>query len=763
MTPGDLTDQPLTPGLRAPDKVHAPSARKGHEAGAVAALEPNEPTRSARQRLRLAVAARAAIDHPNLMRAWPLGEGDGRLFVAFAPCPHPSLTERLAAAPLEPTECTRILEGAAAGVDALSQAALVARDLTPSRVLLDPEHGCVLMDLGIPPELLRRVSPEEDPDLAFRSPEELERKPVDLQSGVYALGAMFFTALTGVPPGNHSARIQEARRRLSDRRIGLSGEIDPVLARALARDPVERYATPEALSRGVAAAVGANLAPKGVPSSRNGQEQQRLPESRAASLQRNGNRPPTAVRSRARPVPPADQTHRRTDRSAISPVPPRAEPRPPSRQAHLVATHIPAAARRCAALIATLLALAGIAVRRGHALPRQLAGVVGPMASSVASATSAATSRGAKVGWPLFLRACRLAQAGIQQGTMSAAAAASRALVRLKRSLPSVAQATRRRIDRFARDGSRLGSRLMRSGIASQRSSHRRRLLPAVGAIVASALSGIALGRAFGPEEGPSTVNRSGLTVQLPSGWEPAALDPGLPRLSSAIAAAPSGQAGAGFVAAKLRSLAAAERMLESVQRESDGRTRVRLGGLDAWQYGGLRLRPHVVGTGYLVPTTDGAVLGLCHAPTSGAPVSHAECKRAATTLGVRGERPLPLSSADRSNERVVRVIATLSASRSEGRRRLKAAELGRGQARAATSLKRSHERAARSLDSIAALENGHSLGSLSAALRKAAAAYGRLADAALLSDRPAYRDAGLAVVREEEALRRELSRTGGA
>jgi hypothetical protein len=649
------------------------------------------------------------------MRAWPVGEGDGRLFVAFEPCPHPSLTQRLAAAPLEPTECARILEGAAAGVDALSQRALVARDLTPSGVLLDPEHGCVLMDLGIPPELLRRVPPEQDPDLAFRSPEELERKPVDLQSGVYALGAMFFTALTGLPPGNHSARIEEASRRPSDRRIGLSREIDPVVARALARDPAKRYATPEALSRAVAAAVGANLAPKRVISSCNGRA---LPKRRAESPQRNGGRPATALRSSAHPV------------------------------------------------IATLLALAGVAARRGHALLRQLAGVVGPMAGSGASAAAAATRRGAKVVWALFLRACRLVQAGIQRGTVAAAAAASRArraLVRLKRSLPSVAQETGGRIDRFARDGWRLGNRLMRSGTAGQRSSHRRFLLPAVGAIVASALCGIALGRAFEPEEGPSTVSRSGLTVQLPRGWEPAALDPGLPMLSSAIAAAPSGQAGAGFVAAKFRSLAAAERMLESIQRESDGRTQVRLGGLDAWQYAGLRPQPHVIGTGYLVPTTDGAVLEICHAPTGEARVRQAECKRAATTLGFRGERPLPLSSADRSNERVVRVIATLRASRSEGRRRLRAAELGGGQAWAATSLKRSHERAARSLDRIGALENGHSLGSLSAALRKAAAAYGRLAHAASVSDRSTYRNAAQAVVREEEALRRELARTGGA
>jgi hypothetical protein len=42
----------------------------------------------------------------------------------------------------------RILDGATAGVDALSQRALVARNLTPERVFVHPEHGSVLMHLG---------------------------------------------------------------------------------------------------------------------------------------------------------------------------------------------------------------------------------------------------------------------------------------------------------------------------------------------------------------------------------------------------------------------------------------------------------------------------------------------------------------------------------------------------------------------------------------------------------------------------------------
>jgi hypothetical protein len=812
------------------------------------------------------------------------------------------LAEQLADGPLESTECARIIDGAAAGVEALSQRALVARDLSPNRVFLDAEQGCMLMDLGIPPELLRRVPLEQDSDLAFRSPEELERQPVDLRSSVYSLGVLLFTALTGLPPGKYSARSADARLRPSDRRSELSPEIDAVIARALARDPAERYANPEALSRAAAAAIGADLAPKGVIPSRNGQRQQRLPNPAATSAQRNGARP-TPPQKNGRPTPPPEQTHPQLGPTEIPPSRRRAVARSASRPAHRVAARFPAAAPRCVAVMATLLALAGTGARRGHAQLRRLAGIAGPMAIRAAIVAAAATRRGAEVVWTLFLRVCRLVLVAARRGALLAAVAARRArraLIRVRRSAPSVARDQGERVDRFARDGWKSGNRLMGgepaparhpprrravprsasrpahrvaarfpaaarrcvavmatlvalAGTAARRghallrrlagvagpmairaatvaaaatrrgaevvwtlflrvcrpvlaatrreavvvavaarrarralirvrrsapsvardpggrierfardaratSTHRRLLLPAVGAIAASALSGIALGRAFEPEEGPSSVSRSGLTLQLPRGWEPADVDPDLPKVSSAIAAVPSGEAGAGFLAGKLSSLAAAERILDRVQREGDGRTQVRLGRLDAWQYAGLRPRPHVVGTGYLVPTTGGAVLGICLASANEAPVRLAECERAATTLVVRGERPRPLSSADRSNERVIRVMATLRASRAEGRRRLEKAKLARGQARAATSLQRSHQRAAVSLERISALENGTSLGNLSAAVRAAAAAYGRLAHAASVSNRPAYREASHAVVREDEALRRELA-----
>jgi hypothetical protein len=715
-------------------EVRDRSTRDGHETGAVTALEPSEPSRGARRRLLVAAAARAGIDHPNLIRAWAVGEGDGRLFVAFQRCPHPSLSELLAAGPLEPTTCARILDGAAAGVDALSQLRLVARDLAPERLLVDPEHGGVLMDLGIPRELLRQVPLEQDPDLAFRSPEELERKPVDVRSSVYSLGAILFTALTGRPPNNYFSRIPETRPRPSDQRSELPPDVDAVVARAMAWDPAERYPHPEAFARAAGAAVGVELAPQTLPVDLKATERWQQPPARRAPLTPRANgRPSTnAHPTTARRVPPQGQTRPQPAPGGSPPSPRHAKPRPALRRPHGVTARLRSDVRRCVAVMAAVLTLAATTGQRGWAGLRSFASAVAPIARSAASVALAVFRRAAHVVWALFLGACRwvvraarrteglvsgvgsltggageTARRGVdvvraffvRAGRLLVAAArfaarvagvsavvagvagrrAVAVLLHLKRSASSLVRGVGGRIDQASRDdrppvpelfasqpaaagGARptffepppvqvISRRFPSVRIAALSPlAHRKLLLLAVGAIVLIALSGITLGRALEPEEDPASITRSGLTVQLPPGWEEVSFDAGRPALSSAIAAGPAEDTKAGFVVGKLGSEAAAERMLESAQGGGGRRTEVRLRKLHAWRYEGLRPRPQLAGTGYLLPTARGAVVMVCHASKHDRRSRLAECDRAASTLVIRGERPRELSSIDRSN-----------------------------------------------------------------------------------------------------------------
>ena len=202
------------------------------------------------QRLRRVADTRARIRHPNVVRARTVDLVEGRLRLGLEKHSAPTLAERITRGPLDPLEAAHLLEGLADGYHWLAGAGLTVHRFTPDGVLVDPRHGGILADCGVPPELLRRTGPDTDPSQVFCSPEELGGEPVRARSAVYSLGALLYTALTGEPPAG-------SRPRPTARRPELPGAIDSVVARAMAVDPRDRYATPADLAAAAALALGA--------------------------------------------------------------------------------------------------------------------------------------------------------------------------------------------------------------------------------------------------------------------------------------------------------------------------------------------------------------------------------------------------------------------------------------------------------------------------------------------------------------------------
>jgi hypothetical protein len=715
----------------------------GHGFGVVITLEPKEPSRAAGRRLLDAVSRRASIRHPNLVRAWPLGWADGRLFVDFEVPSYPTLAERLAAAPLDPVECVRILDGLAAGAAALQEGGLMPRAVTPEDVVVHPSDGGILMDHGIPPELRREGLSEQG-----------DGHPAGC---VYSLGAILFAALTGARPNGRARDTRSAGKRSTpnERRADLAPEVERVVARAMAADPAERYADVRELSQ--AAGTALEVKPACTPPRWNGNSRARQPSpgrrvARAPQAIRlspvPGKAPPAPRRSKRRPSARPVGQHARSP-TAEAHTTPRASSGGPAALTH-VRLALVAASRRCAQLVVALLAVAVATGERLRDHAYRFARAVGPAAHTIRSVMARVARRSAE--------AIRATLVGAGPFRMFAGREPTRRSRFLRSGTPmrwrTFAQ-IRGRLERL--EGAHRLASVKRGAVRCLR--YCGPALFAGGAIAVSVLAGTALGGSVDVKDGPSSVTRSGVTVELPPGWEESTSD----REWSAIVAEPSEESKAALMVGELRSLEAAERILEELQRGGTGRTPVRLGSRYAWRYADLRSRPRLVGAGYALPTADGAVLFMCVASRNEARVRLDECNRAATTLVVQGEPPRSLSALSRSKERLTEVIATLRSSRSEARRRLAAADRPRGQVRAATALKLRYLRAARSLDGLPPLENGRPIDGVSAALRAAGAAYGSLADASKSGDRPAYREASHELVLKEEGVRRELARASGA
>jgi serine/threonine protein kinase len=199
------------------------------------------------ERFRREARIAAAIDHPNVIDV--LGAGEWWLAMQFVD--GASLREL---APLERPRAVAIVSQAAAALDAVHAAGYVHRDMKPGNLLVGPGDRVSLIDFA----LARRVdSPEPwvTPDgnwlgtADFAAPEQIRGRPMDARSEVYALGAVLHWAITGELPFPRADTEHTMRAHLGEP----PPSAEPVVARAMAKDPAARYASAGELARALGA------------------------------------------------------------------------------------------------------------------------------------------------------------------------------------------------------------------------------------------------------------------------------------------------------------------------------------------------------------------------------------------------------------------------------------------------------------------------------------------------------------------------------
>jgi len=209
------------------------------------------------------------LDAPNVVQVLEIGDpGDDLPYLAMERLRGEDLADILRQRRvMPPAEVVAMVEQVAAGLDEAHRAGIVHRDLKPSNLFWHDERIWKVLDFG--------VSKLNDSDEltnnavigtpAFMAPEQARGETVDGRADVYALAAIAYRAMTGVPlfsTTEVSALLYMVVHRMPPRpssRATLHGDVDAALAIGLAKDPTDRFATAHQLAAALAAAVRGEL------------------------------------------------------------------------------------------------------------------------------------------------------------------------------------------------------------------------------------------------------------------------------------------------------------------------------------------------------------------------------------------------------------------------------------------------------------------------------------------------------------------------
>ena len=219
-----------------------------------------------RRRLAKLSPVRASIQHPNMLPLVPKACAKQRLCLAGAPADAVTLADRLRDGPLPPKTAVALMSQVAGALETACQRGVTHRELSPAAILVTAEDPpqALLTDFGLAdPDAPGCHLPAAVEDADYRSPEEIRGEPPRSESCVYSLACILIACLTGSPPYPYDrpllalhAHLVEPPPRPTELNPDLPREFDGVVARAMAKDPVQRYRLPGAFMRAVQEALG---------------------------------------------------------------------------------------------------------------------------------------------------------------------------------------------------------------------------------------------------------------------------------------------------------------------------------------------------------------------------------------------------------------------------------------------------------------------------------------------------------------------------
>ena len=210
--------------------------------------------------------AASALNHPNIVHIYDVGEENGVDYIAMEYIAGTTLDPLLTGLPLPVDQTLNYCIQIADALAAAHRAGIVHRDLKPGNVMVN-ERGLVkVLDFGLAKLTERTLSASATSDAptlpispqtiagqtvgtpSYMSPEQAEGREIDARSDIFSFGIMLYQMLSGVLPFTGTSAfavlasvLRDEPKPVAEAAPGISLALADVVTRCLRKDPNLRY------------------------------------------------------------------------------------------------------------------------------------------------------------------------------------------------------------------------------------------------------------------------------------------------------------------------------------------------------------------------------------------------------------------------------------------------------------------------------------------------------------------------------------------
>jgi len=197
----------------------------------------------------------ARLEHPHILPIYDYDGGHEPPYIVMRLMQYGTL-EQLFTKPLQLTKISILLKQISTAIDYAHRQGILHRDIKPSNILFDQEGNAIIADFGIARIIGEQTMEENITEVGvlvgtpnYMAPEQvLGDESVGNRADIYALGVLLFQMLTHKLPYENSnamgvllMHVQSPVPRVTEHNPSLPTGLDEVIAKALAKNPVQRY------------------------------------------------------------------------------------------------------------------------------------------------------------------------------------------------------------------------------------------------------------------------------------------------------------------------------------------------------------------------------------------------------------------------------------------------------------------------------------------------------------------------------------------